>query len=71
MSSKRAHEDTSAAGGDGDDRKKKARHGGFRVGPDNLPDGTWRRKGERREDILALGEGDTNNSSPIHHQSPR
>ncbi|KAF7514569.1 hypothetical protein G7054_g15199 [Neopestalotiopsis clavispora] len=30
--------------GAGDARDKKARKGGFRVGPDNLPDGPWRRK---------------------------
>lgn len=29
--------------GDGDARSKKPRHG-FRVGPENLPDGPWRRK---------------------------
>ncbi|KAK3353137.1 hypothetical protein B0T25DRAFT_568363 [Lasiosphaeria hispida] len=49
MPSKRPREDDPKGttphgdGGDGDARQKKARHG-FRVGPENLPDGPWRRK---------------------------
>ncbi|KAK0715690.1 hypothetical protein B0H67DRAFT_554167 [Lasiosphaeris hirsuta] len=49
MSSKRPREDdpkgptSHGDGGDGDARQKKAHHG-FRVGPENLPDGPWRRK---------------------------
>jgi hypothetical protein len=39
MAPKRPHEDHDAT-----DRPKKQRTG-FKVGPDNLPDGTWRRKG--------------------------
>jgi hypothetical protein len=30
---------------DGEKPKVKRVKGGFKVGPDNLPDGTWRRKG--------------------------
>ncbi|KAK1834375.1 hypothetical protein QBC39DRAFT_252439 [Podospora conica] len=41
MSSKRTRDETTD--GDGGERTKKARHG-FRVGPENLPDGPWRRK---------------------------
>ncbi|KAK1759270.1 hypothetical protein QBC47DRAFT_371450 [Echria macrotheca] len=44
MSTKRPREDASEPMTDGDgDSRKKAKHG-FRVGPDNLPDGPWRRK---------------------------
>ncbi|KAK3323523.1 hypothetical protein B0T19DRAFT_476609 [Cercophora scortea] len=46
MAAKRAREDEVQSGGataDGEQSKKKPRHG-FKVGPDNLPDGTWRRK---------------------------
>ena len=32
------------------------KRGGFKVGPDNLPDGTWRRKGMELENDR--GEGD-------------
>ncbi|KAK0746632.1 hypothetical protein B0T18DRAFT_429560 [Schizothecium vesticola] len=41
MSSKRTRDE--ATDGDGGERAKKPRHG-FRVGPENLPDGPWRRK---------------------------
>lgn len=45
MSSKRPREEVSdEGGGEIDSRNKKPRHG-FRVGPENLPDGPWRRKG--------------------------
>ena len=50
MSTKRPREEPEAGGPDSgaspDDarRQKKAKHG-FRVGPENLPDGAWRRKG--------------------------
>ncbi|KAK6194221.1 hypothetical protein LQW54_011681 [Pestalotiopsis sp. IQ-011] len=33
-----------SGGGDGGHDSKRARKAGFRVGPDNLPDGPWRRK---------------------------
>lgn len=42
MAPKRARDDSPAI--DGSDKPKKAKRG-FRVGPDNLPDGAWRRKG--------------------------
>lgn len=42
MSSKRTRDEPTD--GDGGERTKKPRHG-FRVGPENLPDGPWRRKG--------------------------
>ncbi|KAH6635260.1 hypothetical protein B0J18DRAFT_487369 [Chaetomium sp. MPI-SDFR-AT-0129] len=41
MAPKRARDDSSAI--DGSSKLKKAKRG-FRVGPDNLPDGAWRRK---------------------------
>ncbi|KAK3688544.1 hypothetical protein B0T22DRAFT_156948 [Podospora appendiculata] len=46
MAAKRAREDEAQGGGGGggaEKSTKKPRHG-FKVGPDNLPDGTWRRK---------------------------
>lgn len=42
MSSKRTRDEPTDGGGG--ERTKKPRHG-FRVGPENLPDGPWRRKG--------------------------
>jgi hypothetical protein len=42
MAEKRARED------DGDAPQEKKRRSGFKVGPDNLPDGTWKRKGTFR-----------------------
>ena len=48
MSSKRTRDEDARpeAGGAPDDTRnpKKAKHG-FRVGPENLPDGAWKRKG--------------------------
>lgn len=41
MAPKRARDEDPATGAPD---KKKAKHG-FRVGPENLPDGAWKRKG--------------------------
>lgn len=46
MASKRERED------DAQSPKVKKVKGGFKVGPDNLPDGTWRRKGMQRADDI-------------------
>jgi hypothetical protein len=40
MAPKRPLEDDASGG-----VPSKKQRGGFKVGPDNLPDGTWRRKG--------------------------
>jgi hypothetical protein len=44
MSSKRTRDEDAAPDAGASPAPKKAKHG-FRVGPENLPDGPWRRKG--------------------------
>lgn len=44
MAPKRAAEGAAASSADAQQQKKPRK--GFRVGPDNLPEGPWRRKGE-------------------------
>lgn len=46
MSSKRTRDEDAAPDAGASPAPKKAKHG-FRVGPENLPDGPWRRKGQQ------------------------
>lgn len=47
--------------GDGEARQQKRAKKGFSVGPANLPDGTYRRKGEsRKQPPTSLGQRNVN-----------